>query len=1039
MNKIFTRNAPMLQDGQKKSCIKEIFSKYNILIPCMLIPVVIMYLIYVSKAHYPFGEGSVLVLDLNAQYVWFFEALRNFAKGDASLLYSFARSLGGEFMGIYAYYIASPLSYIVCLFPQDRMLEGLLTLFLLKTAISAGTFGFYMKKTEKQMSGLSLIIFSTFYALSSYAVVQQHNTMWIDALMWLPLITLGIEQLIKYGKFKTYTIFLALTVFSNYYIGYMVCIYCFFYFFLYYLAHNEENRNNPLLEKFHFLKSLLRIALYSVIAIGIASVIILCAYYSLNFGKTTFSDPDWTVNLSFDILDLLYKFLPGSYDTVRPEGLPFVYCGLLTLLLLPAYFLSNKYPMRQKIVSGIFVFIFVASFSLNIVDLAWHGFQFPNWLNYRYSFMLTFYLCVLGCRAFSDFDNISLKTVMGTGGLIALLCVILQKYEPGTDVIPDDYTTIWFSLIVIFAYLSLLGLLRKTNDKQLISIFLVAAVSVEVFLSGLWNLNGLDYDVVYTGYDSYNGFLAETRPIVEAVQESDTSFYRMEKVIGSRTNDNMALKIRGLTGSTSTLNEETIRFLNKMGYASQSHWSTYGGGTPVNDALLGIKYVIGETGSIYENYYDIYAEDEKNGHTAYRNPYALSIAYGVSSNVLSFPLGFKSVMEEEQEPETDENGEILEENKISAAISALKSKLNGVLGIEETLRDAEYVDVYDSPMDRLNAIITEMLGEDELVQVFVPVTILRTNPYCTITGLVVGHKRYEPDPLYVSEEEAYVGYAIEMPKDAELFFYLPSDYPREVNLKLRKGDDEVYDKGSFYGGETSCILSLGEHKKGDDITLEMYLTTDYLYIKTGVDVFYYIDWEVYESVMERLSKDQLIVSEYTEDSFTGTFTASVEKELVMTTIPYDNGWKVYVDGVEVETQKALGALVSFFIEGNAGQTHDVKMVYRPNTLKVGLITTSCSLALLILLIIFEKKMRKIPVLRSIIGIPAPVAEADKEEVADADENTTEASESTEAFLPDTAHPETENSDEEPAMEAPTNENASAPNEKSDPDGSDLKG
>ena len=100
MNNILKRPAPMLRDGQKRSRIKEIFSKYNILIPCMLIPVVIMYLIYVSKAHYPFGEGSVLVLDLNAQYVWFFEALRNFVKGDASLLYSFARSLGGEFMGI---------------------------------------------------------------------------------------------------------------------------------------------------------------------------------------------------------------------------------------------------------------------------------------------------------------------------------------------------------------------------------------------------------------------------------------------------------------------------------------------------------------------------------------------------------------------------------------------------------------------------------------------------------------------------------------------------------------------------------------------------------------------------------------------------------------------------------------------------------------------------------------------------------------------------------------------------------------------------
>ena len=211
---------------------KCLWKEYRFLLGCALLPAVIMYLIYLAKGLHPFGNGSVLVLDLNAQYVYFFEALRNAVTGDASLLYSFCRSLGGEFLGIYAYYIASPLSYIVCLFPQKRMLEALLTLFLLKTAICGVTFGFYMKKTLRTPNAYAILLFSTFFALSSYAVVQQHNTMWIDAVMWLPLLTYGMEQLIKYGKFKMYTIFLALTVFSNYYIGYMICIYCFIYFFI---------------------------------------------------------------------------------------------------------------------------------------------------------------------------------------------------------------------------------------------------------------------------------------------------------------------------------------------------------------------------------------------------------------------------------------------------------------------------------------------------------------------------------------------------------------------------------------------------------------------------------------------------------------------------------------------------------------------------------------------------------------------------------------------------------------------------------------
>ncbi|MBQ5662270.1 MAG: YfhO family protein, partial [Clostridia bacterium] len=372
----------MILEGLKKAWHKgkEIWKKLWAPVPrylllCMAIPALLMYFIYLAKGIHPFGDSCVLVLDLNGQYVWFFEALRNFVRGDASLLYSFSRSLGGEFLGMYAYYLASPLSYLLALFPRDRMLEGLLFLFLLKTAVCGGTFGYYMHKTLKKPKPEATIIFSVLYALSAYAVVQQHNTMWIDALMWLPLITLGIEELIKYGRFKRYTIFLALTLISNFYIGYMVCIYCPLYFFAYYIGHGGYDReNNPLCENRHFPKTLLRMAFYSVIAVGIAAIILLGAYYSLNFGKTTFSNPKWEWDVKMELKDLFYKFLPGSYDTVRPAGLPFVYCGVLTLLLVPAYFFSRKYPVRQRIISAVFILIFLVSFLLTVPDLLWHGF-----------------------------------------------------------------------------------------------------------------------------------------------------------------------------------------------------------------------------------------------------------------------------------------------------------------------------------------------------------------------------------------------------------------------------------------------------------------------------------------------------------------------------------------------------------------------------------------------------------------------------------------------------------------------------------------
>ena len=924
----------------------------------MLIPALLMYLIYLAKGHYPLGNGSVLVLDLNGQYVWFFEALRNFAKGDASLLYSFSRALGGEFLGIYAYYAASPLSFILCLFPQNRMLEGLLVLFLVKCALCGGTFGFYMHRTLKKPNTMAIIALSTCYALTSYAIVQQHNTMWIDAVMWLPLITLGLESLIKYGKFKMYTIFLAITLFSNFYIGYMVCIYCLAYFFLYYIAHSYEHRNNPLRERCHFLKSLFRFGFFSLLAVGIATVILLAAYYSLNFGKTTFSTPKWEWYLKFDLLDLLYKFLPGSYDTVRPEGLPFVYCGVLTLLLVPAYFLSSKYPMRQKIVSAVFVLFFVLSFTFSVTDLIWHGFQIPNWLNYRYSFMLCFYLCVLACRALADFDGRALKVAVGMGGLLALLCVLLQKYSSGEYIEPHDLACIWFTLLAIVAYLAILAMLRTCSAKQAVSVLLVCAISIEVFLNGLWSLYSLGADVGYSSYSSYNDFLNQTRPIVEQIQESDTSFYRMEKTVFRKTNDNMALKIRGLSGSTSTLNKETIQFLNKLGYSSKAHWSKYIGGTPVSDSLLGLKYIISKNDS-FKDYYEVYIPDDGvNGFAAYKNPYALSIAYGVDDQLLEFPLGYVEQLEgKDDEAEND--------SIIGGTISKLKGSLNELLGIDETVNSAEYIDKYDSPFDRMNAIVTAMLGEEKTVKIFVPIHIENQSTDNVNRNIIAGHYRYTP---VNAEDESTLTYSIEMPEDAELFFYDPSDYPREVKLSLIKGK-ATYPAGSFNSNDTGCIISLGKQNAGEKIDLKMTLSADVLYTKIGCDCFYYIDWAVFEDAMARLASDQLIVTDYTEDRITGTFTPSRSHELLMTTIAYDKGWKVYVDGQEVETEKALGSLVSFYVDGTPGQTHTVEMVYRPDILSIGLTVSLISLGLLAVLILLERPLKKVWFLRSVVSVP----------------------------------------------------------------------
>ena len=290
------------------------------LIFCFLLPFFLMGLIYALIGTWPFGTTSVLVLDLNGQYVYFFEALRDFVWGDASLLYSFSRSLGGEFLGIYAHYLASPLSYIVALFPADHILEALFLMFIIKQGLCGLSFGYFLRKSTR-LSPVTTVIFSTVYSLTAYGVVMQHNTMWTDNVILLPLVALGLRLLVTERKYKLYTISLALAILSNFYIGYMTCIFCVLYFFYLQIALSaEEKRTVP--QRFPFLQSGARFGFFSLVAGAIGMLIVIPAIYALSFGKDTFTNPTYEFVSKIDIFDVLTKFFFGVYDTVRPEGLP---------------------------------------------------------------------------------------------------------------------------------------------------------------------------------------------------------------------------------------------------------------------------------------------------------------------------------------------------------------------------------------------------------------------------------------------------------------------------------------------------------------------------------------------------------------------------------------------------------------------------------------------------------------------------------------------------------------------------------------------
>jgi len=874
------------------SKIREHFAEndYRFLIAAFFIPLGLMWMIYIAMEVWPFGNNSVLVLDLNGQYVYFFEELRRKLLSGGSLLYSWGRALGGEFMGIYAYYLASPFSFLVLLFPKTMITEALLAMILLKVGSSGLTMAYYLYRTRLNAPKTGIVLFSTMYALTAYAVVQAHNTMWIDNLILLPIITLGIERLISRGRYKLFIISLSLAVLSNFYIGYMMCIYVFFYFFYWYFAHGAHHENNFYREKYHFIKSLARIALASAIVLMIASVILLPTWYSLNFGKTTFSKPIYEFKQKFDFLDLAAKFFFGSYDTVRPEGLPFVYCGTLALIFLPLYFISKSSTAREKAMSGLLLAFFIFSFNCAVVDIAWHGFQRPNWLNYRYSFMFCFIMLVLAFKAFCDRHSISMKAVLTVGAMLGIILLFIQKQDYK---FVDDLVMIWVSLGLIGLYIVLVYLESRGALKSAGLIVLGCAVCVEAFAAGLQNTIALDDDVVISNRVGYRTFMDNLQPIVDAVKSSDDGLYRMEKNFHRKTNDPMALGFYGLSCSTSTLNEAVIDFLAQMGYTSQSHWAKYLGGTPVSDSLLGIKYLILDEPT-NQYLYRMIAYDDDNDYRTYHNPYALSIAYAVSGNFLDY--------------------------------------------------DAE---AYDSPMERMNAMVTMMLGETKTVELFKPVPVVGEQTYEVDTSYITGHRRYAKKDNAV---DSRITYTLLPENKYEIFCYFPTEIKREVQLIV-----DGTDKGTVYGSDTDRIISLGTMSPGEPVNVTLKLKSDLFFVKTNATCFWYLDIETFRDAFTKLAEGNVNFTSHSDTHLEGKVNVPEGRNLLFTSIPYDEGWHVTADGVKLELVKTADALLA--VKLPAGE-HELVFNYLPNCVVQGRIISLVGLLLFVALAVAEKIIRE---------------------------------------------------------------------------------
>ena len=851
---------------------------YDYLRFCFLIPAVLMLVGYLCRGVFPLGDNSVLALDLNAQYIYYFEAFRQAVYEGKSLFYSWSQSLSGELIGIFGYYLSSPFTIVILLFPKAFITEAVLVMTVLKVGTAGLAFGYYLYKA-KPMYRYYVITLSVAYAMMSYVIVNAMNPMWLDAVIYLPIIILGVRNLIDRGRYGLYFGALALTVFANYYIGYMVCIFTAFYFLAYLFATDKITGFAAKIKRCFLFGSV------SILAACAAAVIILPIYYSLTLGKMAFSDPNYTVYLRYNILEILPKLLINSYDSVNVDGMPFIFCTSLALFLVPLYFVTPQIKLRKKVCFAGLVLVMFTIMNVSITDIAMHGFRIPNWLNYRYSFTVSFLLLSASADALKYVEVSGRTRIYKTfAGLLLLLAVVQYLQIPYVKA----FGTIYLSVPVFAIYAFVLMQIRNGKSRETAATLLLGCVMIEVFANALVTFEDINQEIWYSSRSSYVDFIGESRPVVDSILEEDTGLYRMEKTYHRTVNDPMALKMNGVSHSTSTLNADALSFLNKLGISQREHWSHYSHTTLAADSLIGIKYVLSK--EPLPSYFSL--KETQGEISVYENPYALPILFAVS------------------EKYADRN--------ISAP----------------------------DPMIFQNNLYNKMLDND--VDYFKKLEVsdpTLENVRVTSSGAHFVYSKVDDN------RPGRVTFTLHAPEDNPIYCYFKSSYENNCNLYVN--DEFVSD---YFNIESYCVMPVGVYSDGETVTVTLEVGEEDLYIRKDGNYFYYLDMDLFEDAIARLKSGGVDITEHTDTYIEGTVTTTEKANAIFTSIPYEGGWTIKVDGVETSYTKGAGALVTFKVYG-AG-THTITMSYTPPGFVIGLIISICALLLFAMCMLLGKVRKK---------------------------------------------------------------------------------
>ena len=869
--------------------------KWNFTALAFLFPFVGMLLVMLISGYKPFGQYSMLYSDMYHQYYPFFVAFRRSLRTGQSLLYNWSIGMGIDYLGLISYYLASPLNLLSVLVPEKLLLSYFSLLMPIKLGL-AGLFFALMLRRLYGKNDFSITVFGGLYALCAWALGYQWNVMWLDSFALLPLVVLGEIALLREKRFFLYTAALFFAVFSNYYVGFFVCVFVALVFVCYEICRFPGWKRAGL--------DLVRIALFSLLAIGMTAILELPALAALQTTQSSvnqfpkgFRMNIATKNTLKGLLDAMRQVagnMGGGLEPNFKEGLPNLYCGVGTILLAWLFLMAKEVKLRDKVCCVTLLLFFMLSFIIRQLDYIWHGFHFPNMIPYRFSFLYSFVLLYMAYRGWLLRRRFRAAHILAAALLTAgVLCCSKDllttqgvDFLDGTLEIPV-YILYNLGFLIAFTGALLYGTIRlpvpenptpeeigdiryRQSRCRVYARRGVLAVAVIELTANL-----LAFGLYFPGTsvrDYPKGTEAAASMFRYLKEREKEPFYRAETTHSQTLNDDALNGYNGISAFTSSANVRVTEFMKALGYGAKNTYNRYcfEESSPVANLFLDLKYMIERDGR--DRTSSVFSEVHH-----YEKVYLLE-------NTAYLPLGFLA---------------------------------------EETLAELDFSGG-DNAFFFQNALFSAATGLD--ANVWTPIvgsgmTVLGNGTQVE-ESQVQGRVSYGECSL-----GAYVSYFFTA--DRSGFACIHLDLPKRNDFVVAVNGVDVY-------RETISLpqmLAVGDLNPGDAVEVRVLCKKDETGSMTVTAAL--LDEDLFRWGYSILNSSTLHLTSFRQTRVEGSIRCDRDG-LLYTSVPQNGNWHLYVDGQEVEPTLVGDCMISVSL--TQGE-HSIVLKYRNRAFALGAAVT----------------------------------------------------------------------------------------------------